>query len=108
MLRRLSGRKHVVHTGVALYFPRKKLLLRSFSESTHVQFAQLSDEAIASYVASGESSDKAGAYGIQGAAAAFVTGIEGCYFNVVGMPLHRLAAELVAAIDEGVLEDAAC
>ena len=104
MLRSLSGRRHAVHTGVALYFPRRGQTCRSFSETTHVQFAHLTEDAIAAYVASGEPNDKAGAYGIQGAAAAFVTGIDGCYFNVVGLPLHRLATELVAAIEQGALE----
>ena len=59
-------------------------------ESTTVEFAQLSEPEISAYIASGEPMDKAGAYAIQGRAARWIPRIEGCYFNVVGLPLARL------------------
>lgn len=104
MLRRLSGRKHSVSTGVALVLVRKAgrgeeesaTSSKSFSETTVVRFADLPDSEIDAYVASGENLGKAGGYGIQGPAGAFVEGIQGCYFNVVGLPLHSLAREVAA------------
>ena len=67
----------------------------SFVESTLVQFAPLSDEEITRYLATGEPHDKAGAYAIQGYAARYIPRIEGCYFNVVGLPLARLQQALI-------------
>ena len=87
MLRMLSGRRHVVMTGICLiHEPAKAGLLTSISTTT-VEFARLSDEEIDWYVASGEPSDKAGAYAIQGLASRFVTAISGSYTNVVGLPI---------------------
>lgn len=91
MLRRLHGRTHEVWTGIAVVRDREQ---RTAAECTRVQFARLDDEEIAAYVALGESLDKAGAYGIQGAAAQFVRRIDGDYSNVVGLPLARLRAVL--------------
>jgi len=89
MLEKLSGRLHTVLTGVALVrLPDVERL--SFVESTRVEFAPLSDEEIGRYLATGEPHDKAGAYAIQGYAARYIPRIEGCYFNVVGLPLARL------------------
>jgi len=89
MLERLSGRTHSVLTGVALIrLPDAER--RVFVENTLVSFAVLSEEVITRYLASGESHDKAGAYAIQGRAGRFITRINGCYFNVVGLPLARL------------------
>ena len=68
-----------------------------FCESSEVNFCDLSKEDIAAYVASGEPMDKAGAYGIQGLGGAFVTGIRGCYYNVMGFPMHRFCATLDVA-----------
>jgi septum formation protein len=85
MLRRLSGRTHEVITGVCLACPAGDVLLDS--ASTTVEFAPLTDEEIAWYVASGEPADKAGAYAIQGLASRFVTRIAGSYSNVVGLPV---------------------
>jgi len=89
MLEKLSGRTHTVLTGVALVrLPNVERL--SFVESTLVEFAPLSDEEITRYLATGEPYDKAGGYAIQGYAARYIPRIEGCYFNVVGLPLARL------------------
>ncbi len=89
MLERLSRRTHAVVTGVALIrLPDVERL--NFVESTLVHFAALSEEEITRYLSSGEPYDKAGAYAIQGRAGRFIPRIEGCYFNVVGLPLARL------------------
>ena len=85
MLEKLSGRAHEVVTGVALVEPGGRSVLAH--ETTRVQFRELSTEEIADYVASGEPLDKAGAYAIQGRASRFATRIEGCYFNVMGLPV---------------------
>ena len=89
MLEKLSGRLHTVLTGVAL-IRLPDVERRSFVEATRVQFAPLSDEEIGRYLATGEPHDKAGAYAIQGYAARYIPRIEGCYFNVVGLPVARL------------------
>ncbi|SHK02612.1 Maf family protein [Rhodothermus profundi] len=90
MLRRLSGRTHTVYTGVALVHPASQRELVDY-EATHVTFAPLSDAEIDAYVATGSPLDKAGAYGIQDDyGAVFIRRIEGDYYNVVGLPLHRL------------------
>lgn len=75
----------------------------SFSETTQVEFAALSPELIRAYVATGEPFGKAGAYGIQGVGGSFVKGIHGCYYNVMGLPLHRFAAEVVSLIESNAL-----
>jgi septum formation protein len=93
MLEKLSGRTHAVVTGVTLIrLPDAER--RQFVEITHVQFSVLSEQDIVRYLASGEPFDKAGAYAIQGMAGRFIPRIEGCYFNVVGLPLSRLCREL--------------
>jgi septum formation protein len=91
MLAQLSGRRHRVLTAVALAFQGKLALALS---DTVVSFRRLSAEDIAAYVRSGEPMDKAGAYGIQGRAAAFVRRIEGSYSGVMGLPLFETAALL--------------
>lgn len=91
MLRELSGKTHQVITGVALAHEGN---CETFAEITDVCFRELSDEEITVYVATGEPLDKAGAYGIQGAAGAFVDHIEGDYDNVVGLPVARLERAL--------------
>lgn len=89
MLRRLSGRTHEVMTGLELIrLPDRTT--RSEHEVSRVTFLPLSDAEINAYVASGEPFDKAGGYAIQGRAGLFVARVEGCYFNVVGLPLSRL------------------
>ena len=89
MLTHLSGTCHEVVTGVALVDAGTGREM-VWSESTQVYFRELHSTEITAYIASGEASDKAGAYGIQGRGAAFVRRIEGCYFNVVGLPLASL------------------
>ncbi len=85
MLRSLSGRSHLVHSAYALAVPDAQTLARL--STTLVRFHELSEDEIAAYVATGEPMDKAGAYGIQGRAAALVETIDGDYFTVVGFPL---------------------
>jgi septum formation protein len=97
MLRMLSGRTHRVITGVAV---ATALGTEVAAEATGVRFLTLSDEEIAEYVATGESMDKAGAYAIQGRAAKWIPRIEGCYFNVVGLPL-ALVSTMLAAVRTG-------
>lgn len=87
MLRALSGRTHVVATGVCLIGPQGS---ETFHDETLVVFRDLSDAEIEAYVATGEPMDKAGAYAIQGGAAAFVVRREGSESNVIGLPLERL------------------
>ncbi len=93
MLRSLSGTVHEVHSGLALV-RRPGAMEGVVEEITRVTFAPLSDEEIDAYIATGEPFDKAGAYGIQGIGGRYVTRIEGCYFNVMGLPLARLWAFL--------------
>jgi septum formation protein len=96
MLHRLSGRQHTVMTGVALLQQRRQFL-RLDMVSTLVRFRPLLRTDVERYVATGEPFDKAGAYAIQGGAAAFVVAVEGCYTNVVGLPLRRTAVLLRSA-----------
>ena len=91
MLRRLSGREHVVHTAVAVAFAGRAA---SGVESTQVWFQPLDERTIAEYVATGEPLDKAGAYGIQGYGAVIVERIAGDYFTVMGLGLGRMVALL--------------
>lgn len=100
MLRALSGRSHEVLTGICLQWQGQQW---STVEETVVHFAALSNAEIEAYVASGEPFDKAGGYGIQGLASKFVSRIEGCYFNVMGLPLYQLQRVFQAA---GVLATA--
>jgi septum formation protein len=97
MLRRLSGAWHEVHTGLALLrLPRSASSRaaaaseRVVEEITRVQLAPLSESELDAYISSGDWTDKAGSYAIQGVGGRFVSRIEGCYFNVVGLPLARL------------------
>ncbi|MNI82347.1 Maf-like protein YhdE [compost metagenome] len=95
MISSLQGRSHQVYTGVAC--------IDSLTGETRVDYRMtvvtmkaLTEEQIEAYAASGEGLDKAGAYGIQGLGSTIVTGIEGCYFNVVGLPLSLLAEMLAS------------
>lgn len=95
MLEKLSGRTHSVITGVALV-RLPDVERREFTEITQVHFTALSEDEIVSYLSSGEPFDKAGAYAIQGIAGRFIPRIDGCYFNVVGLPLAHLCRELAS------------
>lgn len=88
MLRALSGRPHMVYTGVTVFFGGETV---TESEFTSVRFRALTDADIIRYIATGEPMDKAGAYGIQGYGCTLVEGISGDYYNVMGLPVCRLA-----------------
>jgi len=92
MLRELSGREHHVYTGFTLCCGTDVV---TGHEDTAVRFRPLTDEEIAAYVDTGEPMDKAGAYGIQGRGCVLVEGIRGDYYNVVGLPVCRLAQALL-------------
>ncbi len=91
MIKILSGQWHQVYTGLCLYDPVNKIKLIGH-EMTRVKFRKLSLPEIKRYAATGEPMDKAGAYGIQGLGSLLVEGIDGCYFNVMGLPLVKLNA----------------
>lgn len=95
MLRLLGGQQHCVCTGVTVIDGQG--VSHSAAETTTVHMAPLTDDVIMSYIESGEPLDKAGSYGIQGLGARFIERIEGCYYNVVGLPLYRLTTLLAAA-----------
>lgn len=86
MLRRMADRWHVVHTAVAVAQGER---IETMLSSTQVEMARLEEADIAAYVASGEPRDKAGAYGIQGVAGAFIRRIEGSYSGVMGLPIYE-------------------
>ena len=92
MVSMLQGSTHQVYTGVTLIevCTDGSLREKSFYEETNVHVCQMTKDEIASYVATGEPLDKAGAYGLQGIFSIYVSGIEGDYFNVVGLPISRL------------------
>ena len=96
MLRALSGRSHQVYTGVSLLLIRDGVLTaeEKFHVCTDVTMREMTEEEIRRYVATGEPMDKAGAYGIQGKAAVFISGICGDYYNVVGLPICELTTRL--------------
>ena len=87
MLQRLAGREHTVITAICLRHPGG---VQVDSTATRVRFTPLTGAEIDAYVATGEPLDKAGAYAIQGLASKFVEHIEGCYFNVIGLPLSQV------------------
>lgn len=91
MLRLLSGSTHQVITGVAVV---RAGHVETAAEVTHVTVLTLSDQEIATYIATGEPMDKAGAYAIQGYAARWIPRVHGCYFNVVGLPLALVSSML--------------
>ena len=100
MIHRIQGRDHEVLTGVAVILKKGEVETTiNFAETTRVHVFPMTEEEIQSYVASKEPMDKAGAYGIQGLFAAYVSGIEGDYNNVVGLPVGRLYQEVKAIAD---------
>lgn len=98
MLRRLNGHEHQVLTGVALLDVADGTIVREQVDvvCTRVWFRQVSEEHLRRYVNTGEPMDKAGAYGAQGYGSTLIERIEGCYFNVVGLPVSRVCAMLEA------------
>ena len=104
MLSLLSNSVHLVHTGVTVFtnsdpsYASDQIIplspAVSFVQTTKVKFADLSDEDIWSYIESGEPFDKAGSYGIQGLGGQFVEHLEGCYFNVMGLPINSLSRHM--------------
>lgn len=93
MLKSLSGKSHEVITGISVLCKNRNISLKEY-EVTKVIFKDLSDKEILEYIDTGEPLDKAGSYGIQGIASVFIERIEGCYFNVVGLPTNKLYALL--------------
>ena len=91
MLRALSGRAHTVYTGVAVI---RGAQTRTHAEATTVRFRPFTDAEIAGYIATGEPMDKAGAYGIQGKGSLLISGIDGDFFNVMGLPVCALGQML--------------
>lgn len=98
MLHRLNGREHQVFTGVALLEVVGGTVVREQDDAvcTRVWFRKVDDEHLRRYIATGEPMDKAGAYGAQGYGSTLIERIEGCYFNVVGLPVSRVCAMLEA------------
>ena len=101
MLRLLSGKSHHVISGIALLMGEREA---TAAESTSVRFAEMTEEEILSYVASCEPRDKAGAYAVQGLASLYIEGLCGDYFNVVGLPIHRLNVLLREFADRTLLQ----
>lgn len=91
ILRELSGRTHIVVTGLALRSPRG---LRALTETTEVTFRDLRDDEIQSYIATGQPMDKAGAYGLQDDSHSFIEGVKGSVTNVIGLPMEVLEEAL--------------
>ncbi|AUN97254.1 septum formation protein Maf [Bacteriovorax stolpii] len=103
ILNELSDKTHQVITGVSFLFVEqatKKLREHLFFDSTEVTFTEISKELMDDYIATGESLDKAGAYGIQGASLTFISNLSGSYSNVVGFPLDKVVGELAIVLGE--------
>ena len=97
MISLLRGKTHRVVTGVSVVTEDGVFADHS---DTAVRVADIPDDAIERYIDSGEPMDKAGAYGIQGSFSRWISGIDGCYFGVVGLPIHTLAELYLAAVGE--------
>lgn len=93
MLEKLSGKAHYVFTGVAIVCKSQKVV-ESFCIETKVKMKQLSEQEIEDYIETQEPLDKAGTYGIQGYGARYIEGIQGDYYNVMGLPVHALYERL--------------
>jgi len=94
-LKKLSGKVHAVYTGFSIYNSENKMLLTDY-EKTFVEFRKLTPKEIDDYIKSGSPMDKAGAYGIQDDfGAVFIKKINGCYYNVVGLPLTKVYQTLM-------------
>lgn len=92
MLSSLSDQEHIVCTGLSILSKKKQ---QRIYEETKVKFSKLTKEMIESYIETKEPMDKAGSYGIQGIGGSFIERIEGCYYNVMGLPLNRFCKELL-------------
>lgn len=99
MLKKLSAQKHTVFTAVCIFLLKKKEPV-VFVEKTDVYFDELSDKDIEQYLILNEAYDKAGAYGIQGFGSEFIKKIEGCFYNVMGLPIWRLSKTLAHLYEE--------
>lgn len=98
ILKLLSGRTHIVYTGYSIYNSRNDKMI-SEHEKTEVTFRDLTDEEIDDYISGGSPMDKAGAYGIQDDfGAVFIKKINGCYYNVVGLPLAKFYHALIRVL----------
>ena len=100
MIRSLSGKEHSVVSGVSVTVREKSFCAAC---TTRVRVEDIPESEIDRYVASGEPMDKAGAYGIQGKFSVWVKGIDGCYFNVVGLPVNTLAQLYFEATGERLI-----
>lgn len=99
MLKALSGRKHLVYTGTALYYYVKgRVFIENFAECTEVYFRELDEDTINEYVDSWEPMDKAGAYGIQGKGAVLIDKICGDYYTIVGLPIAKVYHSIKKAL----------
>ncbi|AUM96780.1 TPA: Maf-like protein [Clostridium botulinum] len=94
MLQALSGNEHEVYSGLAILDVKSNKIIKDFV-CTKVKFSKLTSSQIEKYINTGDPMDKAGAYGIQGKAGVFVENINGCYYNVVGLPLNKLNSMLM-------------
>ncbi|MDU1322481.1 MAG: Maf-like protein [Clostridium botulinum] len=94
MLQALSGNEHKVYSGLAILDVKSNKIIKDFV-CTKVKFSKLTSSQIEKYINTGDPMDKAGAYGIQGKAGVFVENINGCYYNVVGLPLNKLNSMLM-------------
>lgn len=94
MLEKLSGKEHKVYTGVFIAANLDNIYLNTFFEETKVRVANLSDSEIESYLNTDDYKDKAGSYGIQGSFSKFITGIDGDFYNVMGLPIASLYQKL--------------
>ena len=99
MLQLLSDNVHEVYTGIVVINMHNNKVLKSV-EKTKVKFSELNEEDIRGYIETGEPMDKAAAYGIQGKGGVFVEKIEGCFYNVVGLPLNRLRKMLLEIVED--------
>ena len=107
MLMNLQGRTHAVHTGVVIAGEDEEKtglkVVASFVETTQVRFSPLHAEDVKAYIATGESMDKAGAYGIQGHGAQLVEAIDGDFFTVMGLPAHKLSSTLAELWEKSLI-----
>jgi septum formation protein len=103
-LMELSGKTHSVFTAVSMFLYRSghPLIEKTFFEETLVEFNSIKSEILEKYIATGDSMDKAGAYGIQGASLMFISGVRGDYANVVGFPLSRFILEAQSFFEENL------